>query len=149
MKDPGFPVFVKIGDADYFKTFGLRFAAGKGYEVSDTMRQAVVNQTLLRKMGIRHDEDAIGKTIKLGSGSWAVITGVVEDFKTNSLRETIKQTVIFPNKKSESEVAVKISIQNLAATVGNMHITVSFLTITSLNSTSRKTNWRWFTKYSL
>ena len=71
-------------------------------------------------MGIRHDEDAIGKTIKLGSGSWAVITGVVEDFKTNSLRETIKQTVIFPNKKSESEVAVKISTQNLAATVASI-----------------------------
>ena len=120
MKDPGFPVFTKEADADYFKTFGLRFAAGKGYDVSDTMRQVVVNQTLMRKLGIQHDEEAVGKTLKLGSGSWAVITGVVEDFKTNSLRETVKQTIIFPSKRNESEIAVKISTQNLSSTVASI-----------------------------
>ncbi|WP_259067630.1 ABC transporter permease [Mucilaginibacter sp. X4EP1] len=116
-KDPGFPTFVKIGDADYFKTFGLRFTAGKGYEVSDTMRQAVVNQTLLRKLGVLHDEDAVGKTISLGGGSWATITGVVEDFKTNSLREAVKPIVIYPLKKYESQAAVKIKSNNLVKTV--------------------------------
>ena len=122
MKDLGFPVFIKQGDADYFKTFQLRFAAGKGYDVSDTMHQVVVNQTLLRKLGIQHDEEAIGKTIKIGGGRgpWAVITGVLEDFKTNSLRETVKQMAIFPNKKDESEVAIKISTQNLSSTVASI-----------------------------
>jgi predicted permease len=119
-KDPGFPVFLKIGDADYFKTFGLRFAAGTGYEPSDTMRQAVVNQTLMRKLGIQHDQEAIGKTISLGGGSWATITGVVEDFKTNSLRETVKPTIIYPAKKLESQVAIKFQTNNLAATVASI-----------------------------
>jgi putative ABC transport system permease protein len=116
-KELGFPAFLKIADADYFKTFGLRFTAGKAYDVSDTMRQAVVNQTLLRKLGIQHDEDAIGKTIRLGTGTWAGITGVVEDFKTNSLRETVKPVVIYPVKKYESEAAVKLTATNLIKTV--------------------------------
>jgi len=119
-KNPGFDIFLKIGDADYFKTFGLRFSAGKGYEMSDTMRQAVVNQTLLRKLGIQHDEDAIGKAISLGNGSWATITGVVEDFKTNSLRETVKPTVIYPQKKYESQVAIKLQTHDLAKTVASI-----------------------------
>jgi putative ABC transport system permease protein len=119
-KDPGFDIYQKIGDADYFKTFGLHFVAGKGYDPADTMRQAVINQTLMQKLGIKHPEDAIGRTISLGGGSWASITGVVEDFKTNSLREAVKPIVIFPQKANESEVAVKIQTRNLAATVASV-----------------------------
>ncbi len=115
-KDPGFDLFLKVADADYFKTFGLHFVAGKGYEPADTMRQAVINQTLMYKLGIKRPEDAIGKTISLGGGSWAPITGVVEDFKTNSLRETVKPTVIYPQKRFESNIAVKIQTRNLSAT---------------------------------
>ncbi|HEY4326947.1 MAG TPA: ABC transporter permease [Mucilaginibacter sp.] len=119
-KELGFNAFLKIADADYFKTFGLRFTAGKGYEPSDTTRDVVVNQTMLRKLGVQRDEDAIGKTISMGGGPWAKITGVVEDFKTNSLRETVKPTIIFPYKKYESQVAIKITTKNLNATVASI-----------------------------
>jgi putative ABC transport system permease protein len=115
-KDPGFDVFLKVGDADYFKTFGLHFVAGKGYDPADTMRQAVINQTLMQKLGIKHPEDAIGKSISFGGGSWASITGVVEDFKTNSLRETVKPILIYPQKLYESNVAVKIQTKSLSST---------------------------------
>ena len=115
-KDPNFDVFLKIGDADYFKTFGLHFIAGAGYEKSDTMRQAVINETLMHKLGISKAENALGKTISLGGGSWASITGVVEDFKTNSLRDAVKPILIYPQKVYESEVAVKINTRNLAGT---------------------------------
>jgi predicted permease len=116
-KDPGFDLFMKIGDADYFKTFGLRFLAGKGYDASDTMRQAVVNETLIKKLGIKRPEEALGKEISIGNGSWAPITGVVEDFKTNSMRDAVKPIAIYPNKAFESEVAVKLKLQNLQGTV--------------------------------
>ena len=119
-KDPGFDLFMKIGDADYFKTFGLRFVAGKGYDVSDTMRQVVVNETLVRKLGLSRFEDAIGKTISVGNGIWVPITGVVEDFKTNSMRESVKPIAIYPYKVFESEVDVKIKISNLTSTVASV-----------------------------
>jgi ABC-type antimicrobial peptide transport system permease subunit len=119
-KDPGFDVFLKVGDADYFKTFGLRFIAGRGYDVSDTMRQAVINQTLMKKLGITRADDVIGKDISLGGGSWAAITGVVEDFKTNSLHEEVKPILIYPQKVYESEVAVKIQTRNLTTAVSSI-----------------------------
>jgi len=119
-KDPGFDLFMKIGDADYFKTFGLRFVAGKGYDVSDTMRQVVVNETLVKKLGINRPEQAIGKEISLGNGRWAPITGVVGDFKTNSMRDAVKPIAIYPQKAFESEVAVKIKTNNLSSTVASV-----------------------------
>ncbi len=119
-KDPGFPTFLKLADADYFKTFGLQFTAGTGYQFSDTAREAVVNQTILRKLGIQHDKDAIGKTIMLGSGHWAHIIGVVRDFKTNSLRETVKPIIILSNKKFESQVAIKLHAKDLMETTASI-----------------------------
>ncbi len=116
-KDPGFDVYLKVGDADYFKTFGLRFLAGKGYGVSDTVQQVVINQTLMQKLGIKLPADAIGKTISFGNPKWYPICGVVEDFKTNSMRETVKPIAIYPQKAYEGEVAVKIGTKKLAPTV--------------------------------
>jgi ABC-type antimicrobial peptide transport system permease subunit len=77
----------------------------------------VVNETFLNKVGIHNPADAIGKTVSLGGGRWLPIVGVVKDFKTNSLRETIKPIAISPNKSSEQEVAIKIQTRNLSKTV--------------------------------
>jgi putative ABC transport system permease protein len=121
MKDNGYETFYKIGDADYFKTFGLRFVAGHGYEQSDTLRQAVINETFMKKVGIQNPADAIGKTVRLGArGIWAPIVGVVADFKASSLRETIQPMMIFPRKTREATVAVKLSTTNLSETVAQL-----------------------------
>jgi len=116
-KDADFQLFLKNGDADYFKTFGLQFVAGKGYDPSDTLRQAVINETLMHKLGIQKPNEIVGKTIRIGGGIWAAITGVVKDFKTNSLREAVKPTAIFPRKAFENEAAVKIETKDLKGTV--------------------------------
>ncbi|HEY9002599.1 MAG TPA: ABC transporter permease [Mucilaginibacter sp.] len=119
-KDPGFDVFTKVGDADYFKTFGLRFIAGKGYEKSDTLPAVVINATLMHKLGIKRPEDAVGKSFSFGDKKWVPIVGVVEDFKTNSMREEVKPTVIYPLKQYEGEIGVKIGTGKLSPTVASL-----------------------------
>jgi predicted permease len=111
-------VFLKYGDAAYFKTFGLQFVAGHGYDASDTLRQVVVNETFIHELNIRNPNEALGKTVRLGGGGpWAPIVGVVKDFKTNSLRDAVKPIVISPNKHFETNVAIKIQTRSLSATV--------------------------------
>jgi hypothetical protein len=74
---------------DYFKTYGLTIVAGRPYDKSDTTKEVVVNETLVRKLGVKNPGDIIGHEMRLG-GLWRPIVGVVKDFKTNSLREAIK-----------------------------------------------------------
>jgi len=120
-KDPTFSTFLKYGDADYFKTFELKFVAGQGFTQSDTVRQFVVNETFIHKLGIQKAEDVIGKTLRLGGrGTWGPIVGVVKDFKTNSLRDAVKPIVISTRKKVESQAAVKIETKNLNKTVAEV-----------------------------
>ena len=120
-KDNGITTFLKYGDADYFKTYGFHFLAGKGYDPADTARQVVVNETFLHKVGIQDPQKAIGKTVKFGGmNTWASIVGVVKDFKTNSLREVVKPIIMSPSKAFDSQGAVKIQTANLQATVATI-----------------------------
>ncbi|MBS1529211.1 MAG: ABC transporter permease [Bacteroidetes bacterium] len=116
-KDDGRITWLKYGDADYFKAFGLRFIAGRGYVQSDTAREAVVNETFTYKAGLTNPKDAIGKTVCINGNTWLPIVGVVKDFKTNSLRDEVKPIVISAVKANESEIAIKIQTKDLAKTV--------------------------------
>jgi ABC-type antimicrobial peptide transport system permease subunit len=116
-KDNGLVTWLKYADADYFKTFGLRFIAGHGYVQSDTAREAVVNETFTHKAGLTNPKDAIGKTVRINGNTWLPIVGVVKDFKTNTLRDEVKPIVISAVKANESEIAIKVQTKDLAKTV--------------------------------
>jgi putative ABC transport system permease protein len=118
--DKDFHLYLKFGDADYFKTFGLRFKAGQAYSQQDTTIGIVVNETFATKMGVQNANDIIGKTIKIGGGKWHPIVGVVEDFKTNTLREAVKPTIIIQNKDEQGRIAVKLNTRNLSGTVASI-----------------------------
>ncbi|MGF7078388.1 ABC transporter permease [Mucilaginibacter sp. UYCu711] len=118
--DKPYQTSLKFGDADYFKTFGLRFKAGQAFVQADTTNGVVVNETFVNKLGIQDPHAVIGKILKLGGGKWHPIVGVVEDFKTNTLRENIRPIVILQMKKQQGEVAVKLSTSNFSATVASV-----------------------------
>jgi|SRR6218665_958171 len=112
--DETFDMYLKYGDEDYFKTFGLQFVAGQGYEHSDTMREVVLNETAIAKLGIKNPEEAIGKDMRLGRGRWRRIVGVVKDFKTHSLRESTQPVMISASQKTYGWTSVKLKTANLA-----------------------------------
>jgi len=114
-----YTLYFKCADEDYFKTFGLQFIAGHGYNHSDTMKDVVINETLVKKLGLKNENDAIGKQIRMGAQDpWRTIVGVLKDFKTNSLREEIRPTLIGPKKRFYSNTSIKIRSANLANTKG-------------------------------
>ena len=111
-----FHVTMKFADADYIKTFGLQLIAGRPYNESDTMQEVIINETLVKKLGIKNTSEVIGKSIRLGSKKWYPIVGVMKDFKTNSLREEIKPLLIATKKSFYSRTAIKMRTNQLAKT---------------------------------
>ena len=112
--DEKFQVGLKFADEDYFKTFGIHFLAGHAYEKSDTPRNLVINETLLHSLNVKNPQDAIGKELRVGGSEWKTIVGVVKDFKTNSLREAIKPTVLLEGKKYYGITSVKLHSKNIS-----------------------------------
>lgn len=114
--DETFNLFIKFADENYFKTFGLKMAAGRGYTESDTTNEVVVNETLIKKLGLKDPQLAIGKDIRMGSQRWNKIVGVVKDFKTNSLREDVKPTIIAQRRQFYTVASVKLRSSEIKKT---------------------------------
>ncbi|OQP39911.1 ABC transporter permease [Niastella yeongjuensis] len=114
--DEKFQISLKFTDADYVKTFGLQLIGGRIPVESDTMRELMINETLVKDLGIKDPNEVIGKTIRIGRDQWYPIVGVVKDFKTSSLREDIKPVVITTRKKFYYCTGIKIRTQQLAGT---------------------------------
>lgn len=116
-KDENFPVSMKFCDADYQKNYGFKLLAGTWYTPSDTIREVVLNMTLLKKLGIREPADAIGETFMLGATTRARVVGVAEDFHTHSLRQDFLPLMIGPKKEFYSVVAAKIRSRDIQSTI--------------------------------
>ncbi len=114
--DASYNVFMKFADEEYFRTYGLRFAAGTGYGKSDTTVDVVINETLAKRLESKDESLVVGKDFRLGGGRWFRIAGVVKDFKTNSLRDELKPLIILPVKSYYGTTSVKIASANLAIT---------------------------------
>ena len=115
-EDAAFNVSLKMVDADYFDTYGLRIVAGRALQPSDTMREFVVNQFMLKKLGIKNPEDAIGKLFRLGGNQPREVVGVVQDFTANSAHEEMKPIAIFSGKTRYGTAGIKIKPENLQGT---------------------------------
>jgi putative ABC transport system permease protein len=108
-KSTDFSANLKWADQDYFKTYNLQFVAGHAYQPSDTVQEFVVNETLLRKLGIRNPQDAIGKEINFwDGGKVANIVGVIRDFNSYSLRQPMAPVVLSTWKNVYQTINIKI-----------------------------------------
>ncbi|CAN5581580.1 ABC transporter permease [soil metagenome] len=114
--DEKYSISMKFADADYFKTFGLQLVAGRVYSKSDTTNEVVVNETVVKKLGIKNAEEVIGKELRAGSSRWNMIVGVVKDFKTSSLKKSIAPLMLAQNNKYYAQTAIKIRSNNVAKT---------------------------------
>jgi len=120
-KDLDFSTFLKYGDEDYFKAYGLQFIAGRGYTPSDTMREVVVNETLMKKLGITDPKKMVGRTLRLGGDkSWHTVVGIVKDFKTNSLREDVRPITISERQSDYYTIGIKVRTANLVQTTASI-----------------------------
>lgn len=115
-EDEPYAVTMIFSDTDYPKTFGLELVAGRWVTPSDTIRQTVINETLVHKLGIQNPEEVVGQTIGMGKRK-VEITGVVKDFNTHSLYNEMLPLMLSTRKEYYWSVGVKIKPQDVNATL--------------------------------
>lgn len=90
-----YPITDKLGDADYLKTYGLHLLAGRNITPGDTIRDYVINETLMRKLGFQRPEAVLGRRLQYHLSAVPLpIVGVVKDFHQKSLREIITPCIL-------------------------------------------------------
>jgi len=120
-KSTEFSANLKWADPEYFKTYRLQFVAGRAYYEADTVREFVVNETLVRKLGFRSPQEIIGKQLDFWDGRLvARVVGVVKDFHVNSLRDPLSPVVMSTWKDLYQTIGIKIAAGDPKPTLLNI-----------------------------
>lgn len=106
-----FQARITKADENYFKLFGLGIVAGKSFSKSDTLSGYVVNETLLKMINV-NPQQALGQMLSQNRLK-APIIGVVKDFNDKSLHEKISPLIIYSDKESYYNLAVKMNEKEL------------------------------------
>lgn len=90
---PDLIVHMKPADTGYFRIYKLQLLAGGIYAPSDTIKEFVVNEKLVKDLGIGSPAAAIGMPIYVMNKP-GVIAGVVKNYNITSMREPIGPVVM-------------------------------------------------------
>ncbi|GAB2518434.1 ABC transporter permease [Spirosoma aerophilum] len=105
-----FPVRERLADADYLKTYNLQLVAGRNIVEGDSIREYVINESLLHKLGFRDPQAILGKRMQYYLSSVPLpIVGVVKDFHQRSLHEAIDPCFIASFPDMYKQVGIRIS----------------------------------------
>jgi putative ABC transport system permease protein len=112
--DEHWSINLKYADENYLKTFGIKLLAGRNIFPADSVREFLVNETFIKKLGLKSADEVIGKRIAINGGSQsAPIVGVVKDFYNYSFHSNISPICIMTNPQNYRNLAVKINMQNI------------------------------------
>ena len=117
--NPDMIVSMMPADTSFFSLYNLPLVAGRIYYPSDTMREFVVNETVIKKLGIQNPQEAIGKLVNV-IGKTCPIVGVVKDFHSNSLRDPIGPIVMTTIKNAYGQANIKINMSKAKTVIAAM-----------------------------
>ncbi|MES2517039.1 MAG: FtsX-like permease family protein [Bacteroidota bacterium] len=105
-----FAVRSRIADENYLDTYQIKLVTGRKPMVCDTVREILVNEKLVKNLGLKTPEEIINKRLLIGdSGQTGTIVGVVADFNNADLYTKIEPTVIFSLMNRYKQVAIKFN----------------------------------------
>ncbi len=112
-KPADFSIVMRMADTSYINTYGLKLIAGRMYLHADTIREVIVNESFVKKMGFQNPNDIIGKHLSVGGRSREKkpIVGVVKDFNTFSLHQETNPCILTTRRDTYQSLGIKLSTQ--------------------------------------
>ncbi len=114
-----FSVNLQFGDTGYLQTFRIGLMAGRLPYESDTMRELLVNETMVKKLGTTN-QAVIGKVVSFDGTNTYPIVGVMHDFNSKSLKEPVAPFALTTHRRAYSFIALRIDPLKMAATLPRM-----------------------------
>jgi ABC-type antimicrobial peptide transport system permease subunit len=113
---------LKFIDEPYLRMFDIKLLAGENIRRNtltgkDTVFSAVVNETMIHKLGFQDPRQAIGKQIILNGGWYTTIIGVVQDFQNESKRKKIRPCAMIYRADNFYSVSVRLQPAGMRKTI--------------------------------
>jgi putative ABC transport system permease protein len=111
-------------DKEYVNAYQMKLRAGRWFLSSEEKNigtAVVVNTAMIKTLGYKNPEEALGKTIELGLNSIKpLIVGVTEDFHTTSLHKEIKPVALTPFQPFYYAAGIRMHPGNMQQTLSKI-----------------------------
>ncbi|MBS0027013.1 FtsX-like permease family protein [Chitinophaga sp. 22321] len=113
-----FQAVYKSVDARFLSLYQMSLAAGRNVTATDSIREFMINETMVKQLGYHHAEDVLNKEIALWDGAVkGLIVGVVKDFNTSSGKDKVPPVMLYNYPNSRNMASVKLTAAGLPGTV--------------------------------
>jgi putative ABC transport system permease protein len=120
-KETDFYSIIKWVDNNYITTYKLPLVAGRNLEASDTAREMLVDELLVKNLGIKDPKDVLNKKISLWNGHLkATVVGVIKEFNARSFRSDLAPVMMTTLKRGYSVAGIKLSSNDISASISSI-----------------------------
>ncbi|MEO7211501.1 ABC transporter permease [Mucilaginibacter sp.] len=121
IKETDFKVITKFADEGYVPAYKLTLIAGRNLHPSNMTREFLVNESLLKSLGIKKPEDILNKEISIWDDQIkCTVVGVLKDFNNRSFRHGLAPLLVTTNVTMYNQAGIKLSTKNISATIGSV-----------------------------
>ncbi len=104
---------LQFADTGFLGTFKIGLKTGRIPFPSDTLRELLVNETLVKALGFTNNTDIIGKTIAFEAGKKYPVVGVMQDFHSKSLKEAVAPFILAANSNGYNFISLKLDADKM------------------------------------
>jgi len=117
-KETGFKAITKFADEGYVPTYKLKLIAGRNLQPSPLTREFLVNESLVKSLGIKNPGDILNKEISIWDGVIKCpVVGVLKDFNDRSFRHGLAPLLIATNITMYNQAGIKLKTTNVFSTM--------------------------------
>ncbi len=118
VKQTDFQVITKFADNEYVPTYKLPLIAGRNLQPSDTTKEFLVNESLVKTLGLKNPEEILNKPMT----TWhdqikGTVVGVLKDFNDRSFRNDLAPLLITTDVAMYNQVGIKLTTTNVSSTL--------------------------------
>ncbi|HXD78243.1 MAG TPA: ABC transporter permease [Puia sp.] len=120
-KETDFYAISKFADNEFVPAYKLQLVAGRNLQPSDMTREFLVNESLVKSLGLKKPEDILNKEISMwGDHIKCPVVGVLKDFNDRSFRRDLAPLLITTDVVMYSQAAIKLATTDIPATMSSV-----------------------------
>jgi ABC-type antimicrobial peptide transport system permease subunit len=118
IKEADFKAITKFADNEYAPAYKLPLIAGRNLQPSNMTREFLVNESLMKSLGIKNPDEILNKEISIWNDQIKCpVVGVLKDFNDRSFRNHPAPLLITTNNTMYNQAAIKLAATNIASTM--------------------------------
>jgi putative ABC transport system permease protein len=116
--ETNFKAITKFADEGYVLAYKLQLIAGRNLKPSTMTREFLVNESLLKNLGIKKPEDILNKEISIWDDRiTCTVVGVLKDFNNRSFRHNLAPLLVTTNVTMYTQAGIKLATTNISSTM--------------------------------